>query len=157
MNRKKGVDTAAIRKAAISFRAMFTSLSEPEKQTLPDPFRDFPRGSCHPASLVLGRYLHLTLGIEPQVVSAERTFPKPRGWSTHGWLEVDGLVIDITADQFGQFGLKPVVITRRSPWHRQFEDIKRKALSEELDNWGEEWWKNHCAPVFERFKKFVRG
>ena len=129
---------------------MFAALNEREKRTLPDPFRDFPRGSCHPASEVLGRYLRDALKIEPQVVRADRIFPQPRGWSTHAWLEVDELVIDITADQFGQ---EPVVVTRCSPWHRGFRIIEREAL----DSWGEEWWNDYCAPVFERFKKFVGG
>ena len=99
---------------------------------------------------MLGRYLRFTFGIEPQLVRAERIFPQPRGWSTHAWLELDGLVIDITADQFDQ---EPVVVTRRSTWHRGFRIIEREAL----DSWGEEWWKDYCAPVFERFKKAVGG
>jgi hypothetical protein len=142
------MDDAAIRKAAISFRAMFAALSESEKRSLPEPFRGFPRGSCHPASLVLGRYLHLAFGVEPQVVRAERIFPEPQGWATHAWLETDGLVIDITADQFGQ---EPVVVTRRSRWHQGFRNIKREAL----DSWGQDWWNTHCAPVFVRFMKFL--
>jgi len=149
-NRAVMVDASGIRKVAISFRSMFAGLSEQEKLNLPQPFHKFPCGSCHPASIVLGRYLRLMFGIEPQVISAERTFSQPRGWSTHAWLEVDGLVIDITADQFGQ---KPVVVTRRSPWHRRFRNIKREAL----DSWGEEWWNTWCAPVFARFTKFVGG
>ena len=87
------VDALAIRKATSCFRRMFATLSELEKLNLPQPFHKFPYGSCHPASVVLGRYLRLTIGIEPEVISAERTFPQPRGWSTHAWLEVNRLVI----------------------------------------------------------------
>jgi hypothetical protein len=94
------VDALAIRKAASCFRRMFATLSDLEKLNLPEPFHKFPCGSCHPASIVLGRYLRLTFCIEPQVISVEGTFPQPRGWSTHAWLEVNGLVIYVTTDQF---------------------------------------------------------
>ena len=42
------------------------------------------------------------------------------GWASHAWVEADGLVIDITADQFGY---APVVVTSsQDPGYRPAED-----------------------------------
>jgi hypothetical protein len=72
-----------------------------DRRSLPEPWHDFPYGSCDPASQVLGRFLHEKLGIKVVTVHGERDFPN-RGNCTHRWLECDGLLVDVTADQFGQ-------------------------------------------------------
>jgi len=115
------------------------------RKSLPQPWHEFPCGSCDPASQVMGRFLHETLRIEVTTVHGERDFPNRRN-CTHRWLECDGLIVDVTADQFGQ---EPVIVTRNSPWHMGFHDIKREGLAD--DDWFEQW----CATVHELLKKFV--
>ena len=145
-------DAAVIRDAAASFRAMLDALDERDKLSLPIGFRDFPRGSCDPASQVLGRYLRDKLTIEPltTVTWGARLSGTPAfALDSHRRLESDGLVIDVTADQFGQ---EPIVVTRRSRWHQSFQNIRFEALTDD-----EVWWNENCAPVLARFMKYVRG
>ena len=142
---------AVIHNAAASFRAMLDALDRRDKLSLPIGFRDFPHGSCDPASQVLGRYLRDKLTIEPlTTVHGERVFPGGgRLLWTHRWLESDGLAIDVTADQFGQ---EPIVVTRRSRWHQSFQNIKFEALTDD-----EVWWSENCALVLARFMKYAQG
>lgn len=37
------------------------------------------------------------------------------GRGTHGWLQRDDLVVDVTADQFGQ---PPIIVATNSTWHK---------------------------------------
>lgn len=80
-------------------------------------FRDFPRGSCGDASILLGEYLHQTGHGDWEYVTGERL----SDFYTHAWLEQDGLILDITADQFDGVD-EPVIITHAPRWHRQFSN-----------------------------------
>jgi len=42
------------------------------------------------------------------------------GWCSHAWLEADGIIVDITADQFHDNDT-PVIVALHSPWHETFE------------------------------------
>jgi hypothetical protein len=82
-----------------------------------DAFRDFPRGSCGDASILLGEYLHQTGHGDREYVTGERI----SDFYPHAWVERDGLIIDITADQFDGID-QPVIITDDPSWHRQFSN-----------------------------------
>lgn len=77
-------------------------------------FERFPLGACGDCSELLREYLsECGLG----------EWDYRWGWRdgrSHGWLEQSGLVVDITADQFGD-GQPGVVVTRERGWHDQFE------------------------------------
>lgn len=63
-------------------------------------FRSFPRGCCGDASDLLGEYL-LEHGVRSTYVCGNRYFENPEeGTQSHAWLVVDGLIADITGDQF---------------------------------------------------------
>jgi hypothetical protein len=76
-------------------------------------FRAFPRGACGATCDVLATLLELRFGLTPLWVSAD--LGDGDTWSSHAWLEVEGVTVDITADQFGQ---APVIVARTSPWHQ---------------------------------------
>ena len=57
-------------------------------------FKTFPNGVCGDACDMLGQFLQETYGLQSEYVSGKN------GTWTHAWLEIDGLIIDITADQF---------------------------------------------------------
>lgn len=106
-----------IKTLSLKFRAAIDRC----KGDLPINFSEFPRGSCGDASLFLGKYLKDN-GFSPvfYVVGI-------RGNQSHAWLEYNGLIIDITADQFNEWQ-KPVLITSDYHWHRKFkEEIRRIA------------------------------
>ena len=76
-------------------------------------FQKFPRGACGDSSELLGHYLaECGLG-------EWRYRGGMLDQQSHGWIEQDGLIVDITADQFADVA-EPVIVTRRSPWHERW-------------------------------------
>lgn len=82
--------------------------------------REFPSGSCGDTSDLLGLYLKQSLGISAEYIA---------GWfngGSHAWLEFEGLIIDITADQFPSY--EPVIVSTGSELHSKFsKDICRES------------------------------
>ena len=89
-----------------------------------DVLRRFPVGCCKPASLLLMQWLRDQEGLQGivGVANAERVrSPKLNDESVHFWLEIDGWIVDITADQFGE-GMDPVYVSRDRTWHDTFSE-----------------------------------
>jgi hypothetical protein len=124
-----------IRACAVELRA---ALDAADHQALGVQWAHFPRGSCGAAAEVLGRMLRDCLGIEATYVNG--SLDRPGGWSSHAWVEFDGIIADITADQFGQ---APVIVTRDSAWHRQLTHLERLPLNREGA-----WWAEHAAAAY---------
>lgn len=74
--------------------------------------RDFPRQCCTVASLLLAHHLSDQGFQRAQLVCGDLEQEE------HCWLEVDGWLVDITADQFPCVG-DPVIVTRVTDesWH----------------------------------------
>lgn len=94
--------------------------AKPRMRHLPN-FEDFPNGSCGDASLVMAWYLRehgITEFIE--YVSSQKT-------PSHAWLEVEGWLLDITADQRA-WGNLPVWImpAAQSPFHEKHYPVDRR-------------------------------
>lgn len=90
----------------------------------------FPRGSCGDASELLGQFFSdVGLG----------------GWFyrwgfdnaqlSHGWIERDGLIVDITADQFAEIS-EPVLVRTDRSWHRRFRAGTTSRRVAALDYYG---------------------
>lgn len=80
----------------------------------------FPRGSCGDACELLGQYL-IDSGFGDWRFCAGI---RDRSFLSHAWLERDGLILDITADQFTEID-EPVLLTRDRTWHDQFTFVER--------------------------------
>lgn len=109
------IDISEILTQAIIFRA---AIERCTGRLLSISLMEFPRGSCGDVADMLGMFLHDILGIECDYVS---------GWdagTSHAWLELDGTMIDITADQFE--GNEPVIVSFESAFHRRFEVQNRR-------------------------------
>jgi hypothetical protein len=76
----------------------------------------FPRGACGDSALMLGQYLFESGLGKWQYRSGMRD-----GY-THAWIDQDGLIVDITADQFDEIS-EPVIVARRSAWYQTFTSI----------------------------------
>lgn len=77
-------------------------------------FKDFPRGSCGDASILLGEVLEeLNLGDW-----VYRSGKRADG-QTHAWIERADVIVDITADQFPDIS-EGVVVTSDRTWYTQF-------------------------------------
>lgn len=87
--------------------------------------RSFPRGACGDASRLLGLYLE-ALGL------GKWTYVQGEAggemFATHAWLEQDGLIVDITADQFDDV-TEAVIVTRDRGWHdRRFPPVRHSSM-----------------------------
>ncbi len=87
-------------------------------ELFPVAISEFPRGHCGVASDFLAQWM-----ANKGVTNIEYVCGS-RGDQTHGWLEIKGYIIDITADQFIDFNQKVYVETDRS-FHDTFENQKR--------------------------------
>ncbi|WP_429153616.1 hypothetical protein [Aeromonas veronii] len=79
---------------------------------------EFPSGCCGEASRVLATLLHDKFGIVCDYILASDNI-----LHSHGWLEFDGYIIDITGDQYnslGHYELNKVIIDKQSPFHKLF-------------------------------------
>lgn len=75
--------------------------------------REFPRGACSDASLLLAKYLQVNeCGLSHYVLGERRGL-------RHVWLQLHGLVVDITADQFEDQDAG-VIVSSDSAWHAAF-------------------------------------
>jgi hypothetical protein len=85
-------------------------------------FQHFPRGCCKLASFLLARFLYDRGFGKAAYVWGNRA-TKPGEIDTHGWLRLDGLLIDVTGDQFPD-GPGPVFLAAESRWHRRFRPLE---------------------------------
>lgn len=83
-------------------------------QNLPVSLHDFPRGACGDAAPLLAEFLS-EHGYGPF-----RYILGERNGRSHAWLQGNGLIIDITADQFEDFDA-PVFVGESSTWHESFD------------------------------------
>lgn len=90
---------------------------------VPEHLRDFPHGCCGTISELLGEHLNgLDIG-EFYYVCGDKD------GGSHAWLEVYGLVVDITADQFE--GRPAVYVGVKDAWYAEWEeDTKHLAIHE---------------------------
>lgn len=85
-------------------------------------FECFPRGACGDTSDLLCEYLKEIGFQNVWYVSGECWDPD---YQSHAWVEVDGAIVDITADQFPEVS-EPVLVTRDRAWHSRFDPVTRK-------------------------------
>jgi hypothetical protein len=101
------------------FRA---ALEDCDQTKLPVGLQAFPSGACADASLLLSEYLREKGEGKAEYVSGKD------GNKTNAWLELDGIIIDITGDQFNR-SIDPVIVSTNSIWHQRFEDRSRRTVS----------------------------
>ena len=102
-----------LKKEAIKARKVM----ENHKHELDDSLFDkFPIGACGNTSFIFGKWLKEKGFKEVKYVVGYR-----KKWKSHAWLEINGLIIDITADQFEE-GMEPIFIGKNRDFHDTFEN-----------------------------------
>lgn len=102
-------------------------------QDKPEYLLEFPRGWCGYVSRALGVYL-LKSGY--QGVNYVLGY---KGGRSHAWLEFNGLIIDITADQFDDCNVI-VFVVKKSTYHENFSNIEKRLISpRDADEYPESW------------------
>lgn len=143
----------AVREAARRFRG---AIERAPRKALGISFERFPRGACGDATPLLGTYL-LEQGLGPfQYVLGERATRDPDGHpstESHAWLEAGELLVDITADQFGDY---PPVIVRygRAAPHDSFD---ARALHTADYRIYDEWTRARLAVVYHTLLRVLSG
>ena len=115
-----------LKELATKFRA---ALSACNKNSLFITLRNFPNGSCGDASYLLARYFVQKGCGQFDYVLGQRKIDL----HSHAWLEQDGIIVDITADQFKDPNAEVLVTSDRS-WHQQFEEDDRHVADFERYN-----------------------
>lgn len=78
------------------------------------PTAPFPGGWCQDTSRALGHLLADQNERGFELIFGKRPNDDRK---THVWLERDGLIVDITADQFEESGCPDVIVTTDRTWH----------------------------------------
>ena len=102
-----------LRNLATAFRA---AIETTRAERLPGALPYFPEGACRLTSRLLALYLSGRVGDvfdRPQLVSG--ALPDSEHAARHYWLEIDGAVVDLTADPFGE---APVLVGGRTAFHQ---------------------------------------
>jgi len=100
-----------------------------DKTDLPISFSNFPRGSCSDTSEVLAALLKGSGFGRFNHVNGTRN-----DGATHAWLELNSLIVDITADQFDEIST-PVYIGPSNKWYESFEDSKSYETGSSIDEY----------------------
>jgi len=84
-------------------------------------FYSFPKGCCRDTSILIAQYLIKNCGYQESDIrlcfkNLENSSP------SHAWLVVKGVMIDVTADQFGAQYPKVIVLDRQSEYFFHKED-----------------------------------
>lgn len=106
-----GLNLERVRKLAVAFRQ---AIEKCRSELDYVPFRHFPHGSCGDTCDLLGKFF------EQKGVGGWEYVSGRLAQQTHAWLEKDGWIVDITADQFSDAPAVVIVTSDRS-WHDRFE------------------------------------
>jgi hypothetical protein len=108
----------SVRQTAVLFRKHFVDMP---KDLKPFWMANFPRGGCGFMTTLLGNFLSLKgLGMFTYVCRERgEECSQANDWTSHAWLEKDGLIVDVTADQFDDCK-DEVIVTSDSDFHRSF-------------------------------------
>jgi hypothetical protein len=110
-------------------------LSEHHHQISKNYLKNFPRGCCANASLLLANWLERK-GIKG-IKGIKVIFARNEKSASHSWLVVNEQIVDITSDQFkGQrFGIFPINSSYHASFCYQSEDVPHipQAMNDPLD------------------------
>jgi hypothetical protein len=104
-----------VRRLAQGFRAALLRIPPAERRI---SLQQFPHGACSDASLLLGQYL----ADNRSGIWLFRSGVRSEPFFTHAWLELNGLVVDITADQFDDIR-EEIVLTRDRGWYAHWQPV----------------------------------
>lgn len=100
---------------AAAARAGLEGMTAQERQ---NGFEGFPRGTCGPVTELMGRIVLERTGKRGAYVCGSG-HPAFAANQSHAWLEVEGVIVDLTHDQFAGTDLQGWVF-EGSTWHREF-------------------------------------
>lgn len=142
-------------KEVIEYVKNIRLLLESERESIELPFfNNFPVNSCEGASFLLALFMSEKFPkLSIEVIHGQ----DETGYENHFWIEADGLVYDITCDQFDEMGL-PIYALPDHPMANHFTVMEKFSVPlflvrslKELGLTTEKWWK-----VYLHIKKFLK-
>ncbi|MCJ2378991.1 hypothetical protein LNL84_19560 [Vibrio sp. ZSDZ34] len=109
------MDIDELRRIVFKAREVFEQHHDHISKTF---FGDFPNYSCGCSADLLAQYLISKGAKNLLYVYGENEI------GSHGWLELDGLIIDITGDQF-EDGVDSVYMSSNRDFHDQFSPLNK--------------------------------
>ena len=142
-----GPDDNQIRTAASHFRSALDAIDSRHWHQI--SINNFPRGACGHCSELLARYLQERLGVTPDYVCHNLESGDGKFECGHAWLEWNGLLIDISGDQFGW---PPVTVTRTP------DEAYRRSQAEVRHPWklDQLWWARQCNAIWNAVQPLLR-
>ena len=105
-------------------------------------WQTFPEGSCDVAHQTLARIIQDRFGVCPIVFAGEKH--DATGVKSHVWLELDGLIIDVTMDTHS------VLVTYNHSGHNDWDAENRGPV-----NFAGSWWQLNCGQAYAEISKIV--
>lgn len=107
-----------IKELAERFRNLVDSFIKSDEIVRTINFKEcFPYGQCLNTSQMLAKFYRDKGFDDVRVISGNKS-TKP---CSHAWIVVNGLIVDITADQFKDLNYPPVFVSEKSELHSQYE------------------------------------
>lgn len=104
----------AVRKHVVRLRAAIDRAKAEHEDQSELPFvSHWPKNCCDAPYVFLTLFRH---GCRGMIRRSADTSHFGKDFKKHVWIVIDGVTIDITADQFPGMGDK-VIVARQSPWH----------------------------------------
>lgn len=97
-------------------KAFKKAFDDSDLSQAPGFLQNFPSGCCSWATIFIGHYLKYECGLSLKRIHSARRI----NGDQHEWLIVNGIIIDITADQFDD-APSPVIVETDSEWHAQLQ------------------------------------
>lgn len=91
-------------------------------------YKRFPRGSCKISAMFFLKWIGEKDGITSGFGIANAQRLSGEIMQSHAWAEVDGYIVDITADQFSDFD-SPIFVGKTSSWHETFCGMTRHSAA----------------------------
>lgn len=111
---------------ATAFRNAFDSV---DLVTAPGNFPHFPKGCCASACVFIAAFLKDRFGVVPDC----RYRALHSNGAQHEFLVLNGVIVDITADQFPDC-VDRVIVTRHSRWHDRLSGGEQRAAYPLVDH-----------------------
>lgn len=108
---------------ATNFRNMIERARNERRFPIRDRMSGFPRGCCDDATDLFAHHLWIKYGLKSVRVDGSYYDDDPEKNIWHTWLEIDGIIVDLTSDQFPKY--KNIYVGKEDDFHSMFE-VKRQ-------------------------------
>ena len=112
----------------------------------------FPEGCCSWATWMIGHFLKFEMCQSVEEINAERALLS--GTIPHAWLSADGIIIDITSDEF-EDSEERVIVSRNSDWHKTWSIVEAIEI-QRIDTYDVSGTGHRASDIYELLVTSIR-